>query len=107
MRGLCGGRELAKVTRRVILRAMKPARTTPEAAARIVDALGGTFTTARALDVRAHLVSLWRRAGMPRQQLVMLQLIYPRLDWQGITGEKPATARSIRARAVRLRRAAK
>lgn len=86
---------------------MKPKRITPEAAARIVDALGGTIVTARALDVRAHMVSAWKRAGMPRQQLVMLQLIYPRLDWQGITGEKPATAGSIRARAVRLRRARK
>lgn len=86
---------------------MKPTRITPEAAARIVDALGGTIVTARALDVQAHMVSAWKRAGMPRQHLVMLQLIYPRLDWQGITGEKPATAGSIRARAVRLRRAAK
>ena len=82
---------------------MKPTRTTPEAAARIVDALGGTIVAARALDVRAHIVSAWKRAGMPRPQLVFLQLVFPRLDWQEITGEQPATPANIRARAVRMR----
>jgi hypothetical protein len=43
----------------------------------IIDALGGTYKTAKLCDVKPGAVSQWRRNGIPKSRLMFLKVVRP------------------------------
>ena len=49
-------------------------------AIRVIDELGGTHSTAKALGVSMPVVSMWKRKGLPKHMERFLRLAYPTLE---------------------------